>query len=349
MVRSDYCSTPRAEPTLKSVRGVDRPIRKETAMLVDSNSSVPPARVVDPIRGLCHDMRQPLAAILMLAETAGSDPQRRLDLIADQARWLASLVDDVLVDAAGDDAGQVDVTACATRRGRRAAPLDRLPAGPRRDRRGDGHRPPGRPHPGHLLPRRQRRPRGRRRTGRSSSTSRSTRTATSRSPCATTVRGWATWRPGRHWGSPSPARSSRPSAARWTCARAARAVWSPPSACGEYRAGPSPREAGAMRIVICDDHVLLTEAMVIAFADHGHDVVATGTSPVRGRGAGPGAPSGRVPAGRELPRRQQPRRHRPHPRDRNPGGDDVGLDRARHRGPEPSRRAPRATSASGSR
>jgi len=35
-----------------------------------------------------------------------------------------------------------------------------------------------------------------------------------------------------------------------------------------------------MRIVICDDHVLLTEAMVIAFADHGHEVVATGTSPL---------------------------------------------------------------------
>ena len=34
-----------------------------------------------------------------------------------------------------------------------------------------------------------------------------------------------------------------------------------------------------MRIVVCDDHVLLTEAMVIAFADHGHDVVATGTAP----------------------------------------------------------------------
>jgi len=36
-----------------------------------------------------------------------------------------------------------------------------------------------------------------------------------------------------------------------------------------------------MKIVICDDHVLLTEAMVIAFADHGHEVVATGTSPLR--------------------------------------------------------------------
>jgi two-component system nitrate/nitrite response regulator NarL len=36
-----------------------------------------------------------------------------------------------------------------------------------------------------------------------------------------------------------------------------------------------------VRIVVCDDHVLLTEAMVIAFADHGHEVVATGTSPGR--------------------------------------------------------------------
>ena len=83
-------------------------------MLVDSNSSASQARLVDPIRGLCHDMRQPLAAIMMLAETAGSDPQRRLDLIADQARWLSRLVDDVLVDAAGDDTDLVDVTACAT-------------------------------------------------------------------------------------------------------------------------------------------------------------------------------------------------------------------------------------------
>jgi signal transduction histidine kinase len=83
-------------------------------MLVDANSSAPLPRTVDPIRALCHDMRQPLAAIVMLAETAGSDPQRRLELIADQAQWLARLVDDVLVDAAGDDTDLVDVWACAT-------------------------------------------------------------------------------------------------------------------------------------------------------------------------------------------------------------------------------------------
>jgi signal transduction histidine kinase len=81
-------------------------------MHVEAHTSTLAARDVDPIRGLCHDMRQPIAAILMLADTADSDPQRRLDLIAEQARWLASLVDDVLVDAAADDVGPVDVTAC---------------------------------------------------------------------------------------------------------------------------------------------------------------------------------------------------------------------------------------------
>ena len=34
-----------------------------------------------------------------------------------------------------------------------------------------------------------------------------------------------------------------------------------------------------MRIVICDDHLLLMEAMGIAFADHGHEVVGEGTLP----------------------------------------------------------------------
>lgn len=69
---------------------------------------------VDPIRALCHDMRQPLAAILVLAESTAGEGHQKLDLIADQARWLARLVDDVLVDAAADDVDDVDVTACAS-------------------------------------------------------------------------------------------------------------------------------------------------------------------------------------------------------------------------------------------
>lgn len=79
-------------------------------------------RAVDPVRALCHDMRQPLAAILVLAESAGSCERRKLDLIADQARWLAQLVDDVLVEAAHDDVGEVDASACAARAVASASP-----------------------------------------------------------------------------------------------------------------------------------------------------------------------------------------------------------------------------------
>jgi signal transduction histidine kinase len=82
-------------------------------MLGDRTAPTPRDRDVDPVRALCHDMRQPLAAILVLAESAGGAERQRLDLIAEQARWLTRLVDDVLVDAAGDDLGSVDVTACA--------------------------------------------------------------------------------------------------------------------------------------------------------------------------------------------------------------------------------------------
>ncbi|WP_156388847.1 sensor histidine kinase [Nocardioides sp. Root151] len=74
---------------------------------------------VDPVRGLCHDMRQPLAAILALAspsprDTADGDLLRRLGLISDQTRWLARLVDEVLVDAADDEVAALDVAACAS-------------------------------------------------------------------------------------------------------------------------------------------------------------------------------------------------------------------------------------------
>lgn len=65
---------------------------------------------VDTIRALCHDLRQPLTAIMLLAATEGGDAKRRLETILDQARWLANLVDDVLVDAAADRLTDVNVT-----------------------------------------------------------------------------------------------------------------------------------------------------------------------------------------------------------------------------------------------
>src|SRR3954453_7612948 len=57
---------------------------------------------IDAVRALCHDFRQPLSAILMLAESGVGDHERRLATIRDEARWLASMIDDVLTDAPGD-------------------------------------------------------------------------------------------------------------------------------------------------------------------------------------------------------------------------------------------------------
>src|SRR6478735_1241680 len=54
---------------------------------------------VDGVRALCHDLRQPLAAILLLSESGVGDPERRLATIRDEARWLATMIDDVLVEA----------------------------------------------------------------------------------------------------------------------------------------------------------------------------------------------------------------------------------------------------------
>lgn len=70
---------------------------------------------IDTVRALLHDLRQPLAAILLLAGTEGGDNARKLDLIAGQARWLADLVETVLVDASEDDLESTDVTTVVRR------------------------------------------------------------------------------------------------------------------------------------------------------------------------------------------------------------------------------------------
>jgi signal transduction histidine kinase len=59
---------------------------------------------IDTVRALLHDLRQPLAAILLLAGTDGGDVGRKMEGIAGQARWLAELVEAVLSDAASDEA-----------------------------------------------------------------------------------------------------------------------------------------------------------------------------------------------------------------------------------------------------
>lgn len=84
-----------------------------TAVLLQDVSTIaPPAgepNCVDTVRALCHDLRQPLAAILLLAGAEGGDVRRRLDGILDQAQWLAVMVEGVIGGAADDRPEPVDV------------------------------------------------------------------------------------------------------------------------------------------------------------------------------------------------------------------------------------------------
>ncbi len=64
---------------------------------------------VDTVRALCHDLRQPLAAIRLLAGCEGGDVRRRMDGILDQAQWLSDMVEAVIGGAADDPPVSVDV------------------------------------------------------------------------------------------------------------------------------------------------------------------------------------------------------------------------------------------------
>lgn len=77
---------------------------------------------VDTVRALCHDLRQPLAAILLLAGSRSGDVSHRLDAILDQAQWLSDMVEGVIGDAASDGPVTVDVADLAYRCVERARP-----------------------------------------------------------------------------------------------------------------------------------------------------------------------------------------------------------------------------------
>lgn len=68
----------------------------------------------DTVRALCHDLRQPLAAILLMAGADSGDIRRRMDGILDQAQWLAELVEGVIGGAADDRPTSVDVVDLAS-------------------------------------------------------------------------------------------------------------------------------------------------------------------------------------------------------------------------------------------
>lgn len=69
---------------------------------------------LDTIRALCHDLRQPLATILLLAGAENGDVRRRLDGIIDQAQWLSDMVEGVIGCAADDPPERVDVVDLAS-------------------------------------------------------------------------------------------------------------------------------------------------------------------------------------------------------------------------------------------
>ncbi|MGO4598877.1 sensor histidine kinase [Terrabacter sp. 2RAF25] len=67
----------------------------------------------DPVRSLLHDLREPLAAILLLSETSQGDVRERLVSIQEQASWLAEVVAASLEGAAGDHVADIDARALA--------------------------------------------------------------------------------------------------------------------------------------------------------------------------------------------------------------------------------------------
>jgi signal transduction histidine kinase len=94
-----------------------------TSLLLEDVSTIvqptsPPS--IDTVRALCHDLRQPLAAILLLAGSESGDVRRRLDGILDQAQWLSDMVEGVIGGAADDPPVGIDVVDLASRVVRRA-------------------------------------------------------------------------------------------------------------------------------------------------------------------------------------------------------------------------------------
>lgn len=88
-----------------------------SAMLRQATKLMEPAAPtnLDTVRALCHDLRQPLATILLLAGADNGDVRRRLDGIIDQAQWLADMVEGVIGGAAEDPPESVDVVDLASR------------------------------------------------------------------------------------------------------------------------------------------------------------------------------------------------------------------------------------------
>jgi K+-sensing histidine kinase KdpD len=77
---------------------------------------------VDTVRALCHDLRQPLAAIRLLAGARGGDARHRFDGIIEEAQWLSDMVEGVIGGASHDVPERVDVGDLVARCVHRAQP-----------------------------------------------------------------------------------------------------------------------------------------------------------------------------------------------------------------------------------
>ena len=88
-------------------------------------SPMNPPKSLDTIRALCHDLRQPLAVILLLAGAEGSNVRQRFSGILEQTQWLSNMVENVIGGAANDQATSVDVVNLVTRCVLRAQPIAR--------------------------------------------------------------------------------------------------------------------------------------------------------------------------------------------------------------------------------
>jgi signal transduction histidine kinase len=79
------------------------------AAIHDARSGPQTVQHAEHFRSMCHDVRQPLAAILVLAAAAAAESEvsdttrARLEQIAAQASWMSSIIRDALGDGAGDD------------------------------------------------------------------------------------------------------------------------------------------------------------------------------------------------------------------------------------------------------
>jgi signal transduction histidine kinase len=68
---------------------------------------------IDTVRALFHDLREPLAAIMLLSASPKGDVDGKLHAINEQAQWLSELVDSSLDEAADDALQWVDARAIA--------------------------------------------------------------------------------------------------------------------------------------------------------------------------------------------------------------------------------------------